>query len=88
MRANGLAIGFDEALLQYEAALIEFGRLDAGKHVGGHSTLRSLTHVRDGVMHRGTQPSTVDTDRILAAVGRFVRDQVPAIFGFDPTDDQ
>jgi Squalene-hopene cyclase C-terminal domain len=88
VRANGLAIGFDEALIQYEAALVELGRLDAGKHVGGHSTLRSLTHVRDGVVHRGTQPSAVDTHRILAAVGRLVREQVPAIFGFDPTDDQ
>jgi hypothetical protein len=87
VRANGLTIGFDAALLQYEAALVDLGRLDAGKHVGDHSTLRSLTHVRDGVVHRGTQPSADDANGILPAVDRFVREQVPATFRFDPTDD-
>lgn len=86
VRANGQSIGFDEALLQYEAALIRLGRLDVGKHLSGHSTLRSLTHVRDGLVHRGTQPSAEDTNRILEAIDRFVREQVPPAFGFDPTD--
>lgn len=87
VRDNGQSIGFDDALHAYESRLVELGRLEEGKHVNGHSTLRSLSHVRDGVIHRGTQPSPADTERILTSSAHFVSEQVTSVFGFDPTED-
>jgi hypothetical protein len=71
VRANGQVIGFDEAWQKYEAALVESG----------------LTIIRDGVVHRGIQPSADDTARIVEAAVRFASEQVPEIFGFDPSQD-
>jgi hypothetical protein len=86
VRDSGLSIGFDKALHAYESRLVELGRLEEGKHVAGYSTLRSLSHVRDGVVHRGTQPSSDDTQRVLTSSARFVCEQVAAVFGFDPSE--
>ncbi|HTZ63259.1 MAG TPA: hypothetical protein VMB51_04080 [Solirubrobacteraceae bacterium] len=84
---SGQTIGFDEALLAYETALVELGHLDAGKHVGGHHRLRGLTSVRDGVVHHGQQPSTAETKEIVQAALRFCREQIPLVMGIDPLED-
>jgi len=87
VRPNGQSIGFDQALLDFEAALVGLGRLQAGRHVAGHNVLRGLTHIRDGVVHRGARPSAADAARITTAAVAFCREHVPATFGFDPLDD-
>jgi hypothetical protein len=83
VRPNGQVIGFDAALTEYEDALVSLGHLGAGRHVRGHHVLRSLSHVRDGVVHRGTTPSPTDTAQIVAAVVDFCREHVPLILGID-----
>lgn len=87
VRANGQVIGFDAAFNSYEEALVDLGHLESGRHVGGHHVLRSLTHVRDGVVHRGTAPSASDTAQIVTAVISFCRVHVPLIVGVDPFAD-
>jgi hypothetical protein len=87
VRANGQAIGFDQALVDIEAAFVTLGHLATGRHVVGHNVLRTLTHVRDGVVHRGTQPAAGDTERIIRATTTFCHTYVPLLFGVDPLAD-
>ncbi|MEA2251440.1 MAG: squalene-hopene/tetraprenyl-beta-curcumene cyclase [Solirubrobacteraceae bacterium] len=87
VRPNGQVIGFDAALAEYEDALVSLGQLQAGRHIRGHHVLRSLTHVRDGVVHHGTAPSPTDAAQIVTAVLDFCREYVPLILDADPLAD-
>jgi hypothetical protein len=87
IRANGQVIGFDDALREYEDALVASGHLAAGRHVTGHHVLRSLTHIRDGVVHRGIEPTAANTDQIVEATVAFCGEQVALVFGIDPRNE-
>lgn len=83
VRANGRGIGLNDALATFEQALVDLAHLQARRHVAGRDVLRRLTHVRDGVVHRGTQPTEADTSQILTEVTLFCRRYVPLLFGVD-----
>ncbi len=66
---------------------MKLGRLQPGRHVGGHHVLRSLTNVRDGVVHRGVQPTAAQANEIVRQALRLCQEQIPHVIGWDPFAD-